>query len=80
MNNQIVLAAKLYDDMLENRRNILSDPTDIESADRFLEAAIQLSDLNLPNPFAGPQGCVFKMNQAIKPSKDNPIVTGVYEP
>ena len=41
----------LYDDMLENYRNIMDDPRDIESADRLLDAVMSLCALGLPNPF-----------------------------
>ena len=44
-NDKYIIAAKLYDDMLENCRNILSDPTDEESADRFLEVSVALCEL-----------------------------------
>ena len=45
MNDKYILAAKLYDDMLENYRNFKDEFTDIESADRFLEAAQLLAKL-----------------------------------
>lgn len=79
MNDKYILAAKLYDDMLENYRNFKDEFTDIESADRFLEAAQLLAKLQLPNPFADLSGMSFTMNAATKPSGGKHI-TAVIEP
>ena len=78
MNDKCILAAKLYDDMLENYRNFQDDQCDIDSYDRFLEAARNLSHLGLPNPFADLSGMSFHMNAAIKPTKGK-IITAVLE-
>lgn len=79
MNQKELLAAKLYDDMLENYRNFCSDMKDIEAADAFLDAAMLLCDLNMKNPFADLEGYVFQKNSAIKPSKTAKVVTAVLE-
>ena len=65
----------LYDDMLENYRNIMDDPRDIESADRLLDAVMSLCALGLPNPFRD-EG---QLNAAIRPTINDTLITGVYE-
>lgn len=74
---KIKLAAKCYDDMLENYRNIIDDPADIESADRFLDAAMELCWLQQKNPFYD-LAADYQMNAAKTPV-DGRIVTGVME-
>lgn len=69
-------AAKLFDDMIENYRNVVDDPEDLEQADRFLDAAIALCELEIPNPFADLR---LTVNAAVKPSDTDRLITGVAE-
>ena len=79
MQSKISRAAKLYDDMIENHRNLMDDPKDIDQADRLLDAMMDLFDMGLPNPFRSIDESSFSVNAAIRPSKENKIVTGVKE-
>lgn len=73
------LAAKYYDDMMESYRDYIDGEISNEDfADIFIEAAVMLCDLGLPNPFADLAGETFKMNAAIRPNFGR-IVTGVKE-
>ena len=76
--DKALLAAFEYDNMMEAYRNFINDTDDEDSADKFLDAALLLCELGMPNPFHDLKDFMFEQNAAKRPGEGH-IVTAVAE-